>query len=172
MSHRLTASVPYGQTIMSEPTLLLSESAFAAMRTAADAAHPLESGGILVGVYVDGRPWVTRAIELASTDRGHNHYRIPGDATQPAVKAARAEDSRLGYLGDWHSHPADSGPSPTDLASLALVSYRRPRRPNPTMVVIRRRADQYVLDARRTVGIHLRVCDVRLAGDLPNQENP
>jgi len=154
---------------MSEQVLLLSEEAAAAMREAARAAHPLETGGVLIGVYVDGVPWATRAVEIASADRGRRHYRIPGGTTQPAVRVARAEDGRLGYLGDWHSHPADAGPSTTDLASLALVSYRRPGRPNPTMVVVRRRDDQYVLDARRIVGVHVRACEIRLTGSLAEQ---
>lgn len=154
---------------MSEQVLLLSEEAFAAITNAASAAHPLETGGVLVGVYVDGRPWVTQAVEIPTSDRGRSHYRIPAGTTQPAVKASRAADSRLGYLGDWHSHPADAEPSTIDLASLAMVSYRRPRRPNPTMVVARKRENEYLLDARRIVGIHVRSCEIRLAGSLPPQ---
>ena len=151
---------------MNQPVLLIAEEAVASLNGAAARSHPDETGGILVGVYVDGNPWVTQAIELPSPDRGRNHYRILGGTTQPAVKAAREGDSRLGYLGDWHSHPADSGPSPTDLASLALISYRRPRRPNPTTIVVRKRGTQYVLDARRIAGVQVRTCDVRITGSL------
>lgn len=151
---------------MSDPTLLLSEAAAATMKNAAAASHPIETGGVLVGVYVDGLPWVTQAIQIPSTERGHSNYLIPGGATRPAVLAARQDDARLGYLGDWHTHPADVGPSPKDLASLALVSYRRPRRPNPTMVVVRRHEDGYTLDARRMVGLQARICAVRLTGGI------
>lgn len=151
---------------MNQPCLLIAEEAVSSLNEAAARSHPHETGGILVGVYVDGKPWVTQVVEIPSPDRGHNHYRIPGRATQPAVKAARESDSRLGYLGDWHSHPADSGPSATDLASLALISYRRPRRPNPTTIVVRKRGDQYVLDARRIVGVQVRASDVRITGSL------
>lgn len=151
---------------MNTPGLLISEDAVWHMTTAAAASHPVETGGVLIGVFVDGEPWVTHAVEIPSSDRGRNHYRIPGGATHPAVKAARKADGRLGYLGDWHSHPADSGPSTTDLASLAFISYRRPRRPNPTTIVVRRRDDDYVLDAHRVVGVHTRTCEIRLAGNL------
>lgn len=154
---------------MNEQVLLLSEEAASQLTSAARASHPLETGGVLVGVYVKGVPWVTTAIEIASTDRGRSHYRIPGGATQPAIRAARKNDIRLGYLGDWHTHPANSGPSPTDLASLALVSYRSPRRANPTMVVVRRQDNDYALDARRIAGVQVRTCAVRLAGSLPSQ---
>ncbi|MGE2836009.1 Mov34/MPN/PAD-1 family protein, partial [Mycobacterium sp. SMC-4] len=94
--------------------LLLAESARATLTAAAAHAHPCETGGILIGVLADGHPWVTAAIEIATTDRGRARYRIPGGATHAAVQRSRATDDRLGYLGDWHTHPADAGPSPTD----------------------------------------------------------
>lgn len=149
------------------PLLVLSESAQAAMACAATSAFPNETGGILVGVHLDGQPWVARAIEIETTDRGRHHYKIPAGATQPAVRTARRADHRLGYLGDWHSHPADIGPSRTDLATLTLISMRHPRTPNPTLVVVRHPVHGHVLDARRIVAITPRVCELRLVGDLP-----
>jgi proteasome lid subunit RPN8/RPN11 len=151
---------------MTAPLLVMSEVAHDTLTAAANAAHPLETGGVMIDVYVDGRPWVTRVVEIASRDRGRRHYQLPAGMTRPAVRAARAEDARLGYLGDWHSHPKDVRPSAVDLASLALVSYRRPRRPNPTLLLARRGETGYTLDARRIVGVHVRPCEIRLAGDL------
>ena len=137
------------------------------MTAAAVRAHPHETGGILVGVYLDGQPWVTTAIEIETLDRGRHHYKIPAGATQPAVHIARKADRRLGYLGDWHSHPHDVGPSPTDLASLALISMRHPRTPNATLVVVRNTTRGYILDGRRIVAVAPRTCQLRLTGDLP-----
>jgi proteasome lid subunit RPN8/RPN11 len=155
-----------------EPRLLLAESAFDQMRRAASLAHPLETGGILVGVHADLQPWATMAIELRTSSRGRTHYRLPGGATQPAVMRARAIDQRLGYVGDWHSHPADVAPSRTDLATLRLISYLRPRLPNPTLLVLRRSdADEYNLDARRIIAVNPRRCAVRITGDLPRVAN-
>lgn len=152
------------------PILLLSESAQASMTAAAAKAHPNETGGILIGVHNDGgHPWVTRAIEIATNDRGHHHYKIPSGATQPSVHAARRTDPRLGYLGDWHSHPADIGPSPTDLATLALYSIKHPRTPNPTLIVVRNTPDGRALDARRIVTVTPRPCELHLTGDLPQE---
>jgi proteasome lid subunit RPN8/RPN11 len=154
------------------PVLLLSESAHASMIAAATKAHPNETGGILIGVHTnDGHPWVTRSIEIATDDRGHHHYKIPSGATQPSVHAARRTDSRLGYLGDWHSHPADVGPSGTDLATLALYSIKHPRTPNPTLIVVRNTTDGRALDVRRIVTVAPRPCELHLTGDLP-QEPP
>lgn len=155
---------------MTGPVLLISESAEVAMVRAATRSYPLETGGILVGVHVDGHPWVTAAIEIPTTERGSHHYRIPQGATQPAVRSARRADPRLGYLGDWHSHPSIGGPSPTDLASLAFISIRHPRTPNPTSVVLRRTDTGYDLDARRIVTVTPRPCDIRRTGSLPPLE--
>lgn len=154
------------------PLLLVSETAQSTMTAAALQAYPNETGGILIGVHLDGEPWVTAAIEIASTDRGRNHYRIPSGATQPAVHAARRVDRRVGYLGDWHSHPSDIGPSPTDLATLALISMRHPHTPNPTLLVVRHTVNGYALDARRIVSIAPRACELRMAGNLPLREWP
>lgn len=162
-------------TIRPDPVLNVSESAKAQMASAAARAHPNETGGVLVGVYLDGQPWVTAAIEIASTDRGRHHFKIPYGKTQPAVHAARQDDDRLGYLGDWHSHPHDVGPSTTDLATLGLISLKHPRSPNPTLVVIRHTNTGYALDARRIMTIAPRPCEVRLTGNLPPlalPENP
>ena len=151
----------------SGPVLVLSESAQIAMFAAASRSYPTETGGILVGVHLDGEPWVTHAIEITTADSGRHHYKIPADTTQPAVRAARREDSRLGYLGDWHTHPSDTGPSATDLATLVRFSMRHPRTPNPTLIVIRNTSEGHILDTRRIVTITPRPCKVRLAGDLP-----
>jgi len=152
----------------SAPLLVISESAKAAMIVAATKAHPEEIGGILVGVQVGNEPGVTGAIEIPSPHRGRHHYKIPAGATQPAVHAARRADQRLGYLGDWHTHPADVGPSPTDLATLAIYSIKHPRSLNPSLVVVRNSDDGYTLDARRITSVTPRICEVRLAGDLPS----
>ncbi|WP_229052483.1 Mov34/MPN/PAD-1 family protein [Aeromicrobium sp. Leaf350] len=152
---------------MTDPKLLIVESAVMAMTRAAQKSYPLETGGILVGVHATGEPWVTSAIEIPTSDRGSHHYRIPQGATQATVRAARRDDPRIGYLGDWHSHPSDVGPSPTDLASLAYISMRHPLTPNPTSIVLRRTEAGYVLDARRIVAVKPRFCVIRHTGNLP-----
>jgi proteasome lid subunit RPN8/RPN11 len=151
-----------------EPVLKITEAAQTAMVAAASHAHPDETGGILVGVYLEEEiPWVTLAIEIPTTDRGRAHYRIPAGATQPAVLGARVRDSRLGYLGDWHSHPGDFGPSYTDLATLALISIKKPLQLNPTQIIVRRTESGYELDARRFVALTARKCNIVLTGPLP-----
>ena len=152
--------------------LRITETARAAMTAAAARAHPYETGGILIGVYLDGHPWIITAVEIPTTDRGRSHYRIPAGTTHAAVLHARAIDHRLGYLGDWHSHPHDVGPSRIDLASLAFISMKRPRLPNPTQIVVRRTDRGYTLDARRIVTFAPRVCTIALTGSLPSATPP
>lgn len=137
------------------------------MFAAAAREHPCETGGILLGVYVDGQPWVTSVVEIPTAERGRHHYKIPGGTTRAAVRNARETDHRLGYLGDWHSHPCDIGPSTTDLISLGRISVRRRKEPNPTLVVVRTTANGHALDALRVVAVRPRRCEVRLAGNLP-----
>lgn len=141
------------------------------MRDAAAASHPLETGGILVGVHAGGRPWVTTAIEIRSEERGVGHYRLPGRTTRSAVLEAQRTDPRVGYLGDWHSHPRDTGPSAIDMASLAMMSMARIATPNPLLIVVRRRDSLYALDIRRMrFGVPI-TCAVTLSGDLPPEQH-
>jgi integrative and conjugative element protein (TIGR02256 family) len=156
---------------LNDPVLLIAESAIALLQEIAARSHPLETGGVMVGVYADGNPWVTGVVEIASKDRGRHHYRIPGGTTQPAVLKARNSDCRVGYLGDWHSHPSDAPPSSLDLASLRFVSYVQPRRPNPTMLVLRHKDNStYTIDARRIAALQVRKCHVRVTGELVIEE--
>lgn len=152
--------------------LWLTESARDIMFSAAAQAHPNETGGILIGVYLEGHPWVTTAVEVPTTDRGRSHFRLPAGVDHSAVAAARTQDHRLGYLGDWHSHPHDVGHSSRDLATLALISVRSPLQPNPTQIVVRRTDRGYALDARRLVRVRTRICSITLTGGLPALEPP
>lgn len=147
------------------PRLWLTETAHLALVEAARRADPLETGGLMLGLYADGVPWVTHIVEVESPDQSRNRFSIPAGRTSRAVETARALDPRLGYLGDWHSHPADIGPSSIDLLTLAAVSVRHPLEPNPTLVVVRRVQEGYELDARRIVSIRPRHCAIDLTGE-------
>ncbi|WP_372494054.1 Mov34/MPN/PAD-1 family protein [Mycolicibacterium neoaurum] len=142
------------------------------MFSAAAQAHPNETGGILIGVYQKGHPWVTKVIEVPTSDRGRSHFRLPAGVDHSAVATARMQDPRLGYLGDWHSHPHDVGHSPRDLATLALISVRSPLQPNPTQIVVRKANHGYTLDARRLVMVSVKSCSITLTGGLPELEPP
>jgi hypothetical protein len=96
----------------------VSEGAECVVRDMADAAAPFETGGVLVGVATPDGVWVTEFATIAGRTRHHARFLIPAWATHAAVDAARRIDARMGYLGDWHTHPADVRPSGVDFATL------------------------------------------------------
>jgi proteasome lid subunit RPN8/RPN11 len=146
----------------------LSEKAEWQMVEAASAIHPRETGGVLVGVLVGGRPWVAEAVHIPSQHSTHTTYELPTGARRRAVEHSRSRDPRVGYLGDWHSHPADVEPSRTDSGSMALVAVDSDAGcDRPVLLVLRRRDEGYALDARQWTGASLRRLRVVLAGPLP-----
>lgn len=149
----------------------LSEAAAEEIRAAASGAHPNETGGVLVGVLTGTRPWITQAIHVPSTKATPIFYEIPAGARRKAVRAARRVDRRLGYLGDWHAHPADAGPSSTDLTTMSkLAAHPKAGCPRPLLVIARHDGVDYDLDARQFVGVQLRPLRVISAGALEMPE--
>ena len=147
--------------------LLISESAVLDLRHAASDAHPVETGGILIGVYANGKPWITHAVEVRTSDRGPRHFTLPAGATGRVVGDARALDPRLGYLGEWHVHPADVGPSSIDRATMkSLVKRADGGSRNPILLLARRRAGAYELEAREWRWQGARHIAITTAGDL------
>ena len=94
------------------------EDALTSLRALAATASPFETGGLLVGVTTADSVWIAGFVELHGTKRHRSRFVIPAGATHPAIDRLRDEDARLGYLGDWHSHPADVGPSSIDFSTL------------------------------------------------------
>src|SRR3954447_3532001 len=100
----------------------LTESARSAIADAAAAAHPKETGGVLLGVLAHGRPWITDAVEVPDADATGVFYELEGGAAPAIVDAMTLLDPRLGYLGEGHSHPADVGPSQLDAHSMRAIA--------------------------------------------------
>lgn len=129
--------------------------------------HPLETGGILTGVLVNGRPWITHVKEIPSEAAGHRTYVLPAGETSRAVDVIRGSDYRVGYLGDWHSHPANVGASPLDIRTLKQSSNSGDVRA-PLLVVVRRKsAGTYVLDTHQWVRNRSRPVELVDSGPLP-----
>lgn len=173
--HRPLDQTPYdnvGRLLMASrqrPRLWLGEAAWKTIKDSAAAAHPVETGGVLLGVLsTDGRPWITEAVEVPSASATHTSYVLPADARPRVVDAARARDRRLGYLGDWHSHPADIGPSLRDSRTMRHLAQTTRDCPNPVLIIARRAGpDGYTVDAREASIRRLRRLDTLAAGGLP-----
>jgi proteasome lid subunit RPN8/RPN11 len=157
------------------PRCWLSEEAEEAIRRASREGHPDEAGGVLIGVYVRRRrPWIVKAVTVPSERRGHAHYVLPPDARPRAVDEARRHDQRLGYIGDWHSHPADVDPSETDVETMrGLASDVQGKKcPHPVLLIARRDGESYKIDARQLKTRSLERMRVIAAGGLTEMANP
>jgi proteasome lid subunit RPN8/RPN11 len=151
------------------PRAWLSESAADSIRRAAAEAHPQETGGVLLGVYTGRRrPWILETPVVEPCAAGRTYYEIPAGIRPRVVDEARAGDGRLGYLGEWHSHPADAGPSALDSETMQRIAWDPVAAcPHPVLIVARRRERQYELDARQLARVRLRKLRLIAAGGLP-----
>lgn len=151
----------------------ITEAADAAVRKAAVESDPLETGGLLLGVQRDGEPWITAAVEVLDPYRSGSRFEIPAGVTPALVDHVRGRDGRLGYLGDWHSHPLDLPASPTDLQTLARDDRRRRRRHGPALqLLVRATVAGWRLEAVSSRGKRARALPLLLTGPLPASENP
>lgn len=96
----------------------VAATAAAGLRAAAHAALPNETGGILLGWRTASGLHVAQAPEVADPGATKHGYQRNFDAAQSLVTSALAHqsaDSPLGYIGEWHSHPAPVAASHADL---------------------------------------------------------
>ena len=153
--------------------ILVAEDVLEMLARWSDAALPNETGGILLGVLSDGRRWITTAREVQSTVSSRSRYEIPVGVTNALALDARRSDGRLGYLGDWHSHPTDAAPSSTDLGTylrLLRLAFRR-HQTAPVLVVLRRGQDGWRLHASSgTLALSTRQLSVTITGALPSAQ--
>ena len=100
----------------------IAESALHAISDASQAAAPLETGGVLIGTTISERTVVAAAIELPDTGATDETFAIAEGRVAEAVESARLNDPRLGYVGEWHSHPNGGGVSTTDRATMMTIA--------------------------------------------------
>ncbi len=150
--------------------LLVAEAVEAQMVNAARNAHPDETGGLLLGVRVGRTFWITEAVEVTTGNRGATSFWLPEGVTSSIVDSARANDARLGYVGEWHVHPANVGPSPKDATTMRRLSLLMRRRAI-LMLVVRVDTDYQL----RATSWSLRGCRefaIVRTGPLPPAEIP
>lgn len=86
---------------------------------------PLESGGVLLGYREDRRIVVTHAL-VVSADIAHTNRYIRDDVQANALLrqflVSREADDPIGYIGEWHSHPAPCGPSNIDVRAIRAIA--------------------------------------------------
>ncbi|MFW0774964.1 SAVED domain-containing protein [Paenarthrobacter nitroguajacolicus] len=90
---------------------------------------PTEAGGILLGYHESATVVVTHALTIASALATSNRYvrdDVKANASLKEFLKDRAKDDPVGYVGEWHSHPASVGPSPTDINALRAIAKTSP----------------------------------------------
>jgi hypothetical protein len=148
------------------------EGVLESLRRSAEVSRPLETGGVLVGVLRDGEPWITAAVEVIDETRTSASFVIPYGATPLAVAAAQRQDDRVGYVGLWHSHPANVPASKTDKATLARDARRRSRlkKVPAILVVVRDSSHGWCIDVLRDDGTGPSSVQVVLTGPMSAKE--
>lgn len=104
---------------MTQPPTRIDLRADAYETIAAETAKhlPRETGGILLGYQENSTVVVIQALVVdghrTATDR-YVRDDVRANAILTGFLAQRADDDPIGYIGEWHSHPTPSGPSPID----------------------------------------------------------
>lgn len=149
--------------------VLISEQVERTLIQAAADTYPVETGGLLLGVRARASVWITSAVEIRDR-RTSSLYHVPEGVTIPVVEEARLSiDRRLGYVGDWHSHSVDRGPSTQDRAVMRVLSWflELPPPGGPLLVLVRRVGAEHVLDGYRARFPLLLPVRLRRSGPLP-----
>jgi hypothetical protein len=130
------------------PTIMITEAARRTMIAAAHELHPDETGGVLIGLLDDtGAPCITHAVEFRPEQPSPKQYLVLEGSTTDAVDAARVTDPRVGYLGEWHSHPTDQPASPMDRITMTSLAAH-PDTGDPVLLVVRPTGgDNFAVDA-------------------------
>jgi hypothetical protein len=150
------------------PVVAIADRAQMDLRHFAQQARPNETGGIVLGVFASGRPWITDVVQIRPRRPRPDRYRIPSGMTPRLVARHQLRDPRLGYLGDWHTHPADLPVSGTDQSVLQRVALDTAAGvKHPLLVLVRLGADGWVIDVLEARGRRHVRCAIKLTGQLP-----
>ena len=162
---------------MTDPVeITLSLHAAGTIRDAAWAAMPRETGGILIGWR--GGPSrlavsVYAALVVQDPSAAHTTYELNRDRAQAALDAYLVGqlDHKLGYIGEWHSHPAAQPPSPQDLRSL-LASARRAAGPVALVVPAIAPGHTELTWHGRVAERRSRLCPIKVHTTEPKEQRP
>lgn len=101
------------------------------------ASAPREAGGILLGwATADGFELIDALVVPDGSASGTSYTRDSG-AAQAAlddVLSTQPSGSPLGYIGEWHTHPAPCPPSPRDIRAMRSIARRLSTRPAVLLV--------------------------------------
>jgi integrative and conjugative element protein (TIGR02256 family) len=105
--------------------LLIEPWALKSLERHAERRHPTETGGILLG-FRDGRDvHIQDVLEVPDPEATYRSYKLRWRPREKILRHYLTDlpaDSVLGYVGDWHTHPADCEPSAIDRSQFIVDS--------------------------------------------------
>lgn len=107
-----------------EHRVAVDEAVYDSLSGAARTAKKKETGGILIGRYIDG----AAVIEIATvappdSKRGHDWFERGSDGLEANLQKHWDAQTRRYYVGEWHYHPApDGSPSWQDAEQMFQVA--------------------------------------------------
>jgi integrative and conjugative element protein (TIGR02256 family) len=105
--------------------LLVETRAWDAATSAGNIEPMRETGGVLIGWRHDRGVYVHDVLVVPDSIARHTFYRRrhkPASALLEAALAQFPADSSVGYVGEWHTHPAPTGPSWIDRWEMRRIS--------------------------------------------------
>lgn len=111
----------------------------------AERAFPRETGGILLGYRTTSALVAIEAIEVRDPNATATRYKRDRRSAQQLLDSRLRDEPKssvLGYIGDWHSHPADVAASAVDLSTLRENTLRD--RDSLALIVVRHVASEWV----------------------------
>lgn len=109
----------------SAPSIDVRADAHETIATEAAKRLPLETGGILLGYREMDNVVITHALVVDGGGATKDRYvrdDVRANNRLAEFLSDRAEDDPIGYVGEWHSHPAPSGPSTIDRNALRAAA--------------------------------------------------
>ena len=103
--------------------ILIASTALESAASSGLTALPHETGGILLGFRTPDLVVVTRTLTVPDPRSSPHSYRRHRRRAQAKMAAAGTKTTpAIGYVGEWHTHPADCPPSRTDIRALAATA--------------------------------------------------
>jgi len=103
--------------------MLIARMALDTVLEAGQQTLPLETGGVLLGFRIPGSVVITRALVVPDPRSSHHSYVRRRHRAQHLMSTASADFLPVvGYVGEWHTHPADAPPSRTDRRALVATA--------------------------------------------------
>jgi len=86
--------------------------------------YPNETGGMLVGRSNGNCIFIEHATRPGpKAQRSPYRFKRDGDYSQEVLDSIVAESrGEYDYIGEWHSHPSESGPSAQDIAAMRWIT--------------------------------------------------